>query len=90
MSTTKEHGRLAQLRNRISGAVAGAAAFVMVTAGVASATPPDPAGEAATGAFTSVQTMFLTVIVPAAVGLTVAILAIVLALKWIKRTAKTA
>jgi len=91
MSTTKEHGRLAQLRNRISGAVMAAGGFVLATAGVASATvPADPAGDAATSAFADVQTMFLTVIVPAAVGLTVAILAIVMAIKWIRKTAKTA
>jgi len=55
----------------------------------AGATPPAP-DAAISGAFDSVQTMFLTVIVPAVVGLTVAVLGIVLAIKWIRKTAKTA
>lgn len=81
--------RFGRIRNRAAGIFAALAAAILVPISAASATPADPVGTAVTGAFGDVQDMFLTVIVPAVVALTVAVLGIVLAIRWIRKTAKT-
>lgn len=88
-AAARKPGRIGRARNRVAGLLATAAALIIVPIGAASAEPADPVDTAVSGAFGDVQDMFLTTIVPAVVALTVAVLGIVLAIKWIRKTAKT-
>lgn len=88
-AAVKSQGRFktwaTKTRNKVSMAFGAVAVALFVPATGASATTEEAVGDA----FSEVQSLWLTTIVPAVIALTLAILGIVLAVKWIRKTAKS-
>lgn len=87
--TPQKVGRLARIRNRMAGGLAGAA-FAVGVPTAAFASEPAPGIDEVEAGFTSLQSTLTGVLIPSLIGLAVIGVVVVLGLRYLKRGARQA